>query len=99
MLTSENIHGGVSHRLHELVARLPDENPLKAKLQAIVRLEDYATSFRYGTPAGRIQAAPPPDEMAGYITAVRSCLTEAAERFEVDVTEDRPTAKRPQPIR
>jgi HEPN domain-containing protein len=99
VLTSENIHGGVGHRLQELVAKLPDENPLKAKLQAVVRLEDYATSFRYGTPAGRIQDPPPPDEMNSYVSSVRNCLTEAARRFDVDLAEDRPTARRPQPLR
>jgi len=37
---------------------IPDEKPLKPRLRAIQDLTDYATSYRYPRPKGRIKTPP-----------------------------------------
>ena len=54
VLTSEKVHAGVRHQLDEMVAAIPDENPIKPRLLALQHLSTYATSYRYTTPTGRI---------------------------------------------
>lgn len=62
VLTSEGIQGGIRHELPELVAKIPDANPVKL-LRAIERVDAYATSYRYPSPRGRIKSAPTPAEI------------------------------------
>jgi HEPN domain-containing protein len=99
VLTSEGKHGGIKHRLDEMVDLVPEENPIKPALRAIEELSAYATTFRYPTPAGRIPDAPEGDELATLLRKVEDALAEAATRFGVDLGKDGQPARRPGPIR
>lgn len=59
---SESIHFGreLNHQLDRMLARVPDENPLKPSLQRISWLEAYATTYRYPKKSGAIAPARPP---------------------------------------
>jgi hypothetical protein len=82
-----------------MVDQLPDENPLKARLAEIAELEPYATTFRYATSSGRVPRALPDMEFVAFSKKVRNVLNEAAQRFGVDLTRERPAAKTVAPLR
>ncbi len=96
VLTSEGKHGGIKHRLGEMVDLVPDENPLKPALRAIEGLSAYATSYRYAAPG--IAAAPPRERLAALMAKVEAALREAVARFGVDLAGKGP-AGRSAPIR
>src|SRR5213594_950967 len=85
VLTSEKIHAGVRHQLDEMVAAIPDENPLKLRLQALQHLSTYATSYRYTTPTGRIPADPPAADVDAAVNAIEGILRDLATRFDVEL--------------
>lgn len=59
ILTSEGIHAGIRHSLRQMVEEsIPDDHPFKSRLAEITVLEDYATAYRYPTPAGRVPTPP-----------------------------------------
>ena len=99
VLTSEGKLAGWKHKLGEMVDQLPDENPLKVRLAEIAELEPYATTFRYATSSGRVPRELPEVEFVAFSKNVRSVLEEAAKRFGVDLTKERPAAKLVAPIR
>jgi len=99
VLTSEGIHGGIKHPLGDMVDKVPDANPRKPALRAIEELGVYATSYRYPTPPGRIVDAPSREETDAYVEKVRDAITQAAARFEVDLTQKNTPARRPSPAR
>lgn len=85
VLTSEGVHAGVKHDLDVLVAKIPDLNPIKPKLQAIEHLSAYATSYRYPTSSGRI---PPPlvgPRLDDALRRTQSALDAAVAYFGVDL--------------
>jgi HEPN domain-containing protein len=93
VLTSEKIHAGVRHQLDEMVGLVPDENPIKPRLRAVQHLATYATSYRYTTPTGRIPADPPTGDVEANAQIIEAALTEAADRFGVDLAAvDKPAA-------
>ena len=99
VLTSENKNAGIKHQLDELVDMIPDENPLKPRLRAIQDLTDYATSYRYPSPKGRIKAAP---DKAGFdreADAVQAALDEAVASFGVELHRPDLPAKSARPPR
>jgi HEPN domain-containing protein len=99
VLTSEGKNAGIKHQLDELVDMIPDENPLKPRLRAIQDLTDYATSYRYPSPKGRIKQ--PPDQ-AGFdqeAKAVQLALDEAVAGFGVDLARADAPARSPLPLR
>jgi len=99
VLTSEQIHAGVRHQLEDMVALIPDENPLKPALRGLQHLATYATSYRYTTPTGRIPDEPSTHVIEENAAKVEAALTEAARRFGVDLDAvDRP-ASNVSPIR
>lgn len=86
VLTSEGIQAGVRHELPDMVAKIPDENPLKPALRAIEHLDAYATAYRYPSPRGRVKAAPTPAELEGDLAKLDAALSELAARFKVDLS-------------
>ncbi len=99
VLTSEGKNAGIKHQLDELVDMVPDENPLKPGLRAIQDLTDYATSYRYPSPKGRIKAPPNAAGFAREADAVQAALADAARRFGVDLTIQDTPAVRATPVR
>ena len=85
VLTSEKIHAGVRHQLEEMVALVPEENPIKPRLRALQHLGTYATAYRYTTPTGRIPAEPSAAQVDATIESIEVALSEAARRFGVDL--------------
>jgi HEPN domain-containing protein len=55
VLTSERIQAGIRHELPDMVAQIPDTNPVKPLLRAIENLDVYATAYRYPSPKGRVK--------------------------------------------
>lgn len=99
VLTSEGKHGGIKHRLDEMVDLVPDENPLKPALRDIEELAAYATAYRYPTTSGRIPDAPSGSEIDSLIKKVEAALGEAVSRFRVDLHKKGAPAGKPGPIR
>jgi HEPN domain-containing protein len=99
VLTSEGKNAGIKHQLDELVDMVPDENPLKPGLRAIQDLTDYAASFRYPSPKGRIKAPPSKAAFEQDAGAVQAALLEAARRFGVDLEKADAPARTAGPIR
>lgn len=99
VLTSEGKNAGIKHQLDELVDMVPDENPLKPGLRAIQDLTDYATSYRYPSPKGRIKAPPSRAAFEQEAGAVQGALQEAARRFGVDLEKADAPARTAGPIR
>ena len=99
VLTSEGKNAGIKHQLDELVDMIPDENPMKPALRAIQDLTDYATSYRYPSPKGRIKAPPSKAAFEQDAGAVQAALQEAARRFGVDLAKADEPARTAGPIR
>lgn len=99
VLTSEGIHAGIRHELPDMVARIPDENPVKPMLRAIEHLGAHATAYRYPSPRGRIRSSPTPAELEVDIAKIEVALSDVVTRFGVDLTKLDTPAANPQPIR
>ncbi len=99
VLTSEGKHAGVGHQLDRMVDMIPDENPIKSLLRAIEGLGVFATSFRYPTVVGRIKDAPSEAEFQRFAEGVEAALSEALDRFKVDVSAANQPAGNADPIR
>lgn len=99
VLTSENKHAGISHKLDLMVAMVPDENPVKSMLQAIEELGDFATAFRYPTSHGRIKDPPGSEEFNRLAELVQKALDETVKHFDVDLTSKSKPAGCTDPIR
>jgi HEPN domain-containing protein len=99
VLTSEGKNAGIKHQLDELVDMIPDENPLKAGLRAIQDLTDYATSYRYPSPKGRIKTPPSRAAFERDADAVQAALEGAARRFGVALDRPDTPARNAGPIR
>jgi|HubBroStandDraft_6_1064221.scaffolds.fasta_scaffold749064_2 HEPN domain-containing protein len=99
VLTSEGKRGGIQHRLDEMVALVPDENPIKPALRELEELAAYATAYRYPASSGRIPNTPPGGEVEALLEKVEAALGEAASRFGVDLAKKGIPAATPAPIR
>lgn len=99
VLSSENKHGGVAHRLQEMVDLIPDENPLKPLLRAIEELASYATTYRYPSSSGNVKPSPSPAEFDRYAGDVEAALTAAVKAFGVDLSKPNTRSSRPEPHR
>jgi HEPN domain-containing protein len=58
LLLHHDIEPGLDHHLDVLVAKLPDNEPWKAKLAPLHKYTPYATTYRYATPGGRVPTSP-----------------------------------------
>ena len=99
VLTSEGKNAGIKHQLDELVNMIPDENPLKSRLRAIQDLTDYATSYRYPSPKGRIKTPPNNAAFERDANAVQAALEEAVHHFGVDLSKPDAPARSAGPVR
>lgn len=86
MLTSEGIQAGIRHELPDMVAKIPDANPVKPLLRAIESLDVYATAYRYPSPKGRVKNPPTPTEVDAYIVSIEAALTEITAQFAIDLS-------------
>ncbi len=99
VLTSEDKHGGIRHKLDMMVDMVPDDNPIKPLLREIEPLGNYATTFRYPTVVGRIKSAPGAEEFSRLADNVEQALNEACSSFDVDLTAENTPAGNAEPIR
>jgi HEPN domain-containing protein len=99
ILTSEGQHAGIGHQLDAMVRALPDEHPMKKSLGDLVELQAFATTFRYGTPVGRVQPPLPATDYARLSGQVRAALGAVLSGFDVDLVAKEPRARRPRPLR
>jgi len=99
VLTSEGKNAGIKHQLDELVDLIPDENPLKPGLRAIQDLTDYATSYRYPSPKGRIKTPPSKAAFEHDADAVQAALEGAAHSLGVDLSKPDAPARSAGPVR
>jgi HEPN domain-containing protein len=58
LLLHHDIEPGLDHHLDVLVAKLPEDEPWKAKLAPLHKYTPYATTYRYATPGGRVPTSP-----------------------------------------
>lgn len=98
VLTSEGIHGGVRHDLRDMVALVPEENPIKPHLVALVPLAAYATAFRYPT-SSRIPASPRPEVLQAHLANVAAALDASAVGFGVELLHPTSPATHRGPLR
>ena len=99
VLTSEGIQAGNRHDLPDMVAKVPDANPVKPLLRALEHPDAYATAFRYPSPSGRIKVPPTGPELDHDIDRIEAALLEVATRFAVDLAHADGPAGTPGPIR
>jgi hypothetical protein len=92
-------NAGIKHQLDELVDMIPDENPLKPGLRAIQDLTDYAMSYRYPSPKGRIKLPPNRATFEAEADAVQAALDAAVRSFGVDLSKPDSPARVSGPIR
>ena len=98
ILTSEGVHANIKHQLDDMVAQVPDANPLKPLLKQIEHLSAYATTYRYATSSGKIKPPPEDATLEADMASVHAVLSATASAFGVDLTQhDQParTAKPP----
>lgn len=88
--TSEDIHieRKDAHQLDTIVRKLPAENPDRATLTAITFLEAYATSYRYGTPTGRVPSTPAFDRIEKALDQVETLIAGLRKHFGVPAGTD-----------
>jgi len=99
VLTSEGIQAGTRHELPDMVAKIPDTNPIKPLLRAVEHLDAYATAYRYPSPRGRVKTPPTPAELDQDIAKIAAVLTEIVARFQIDLSLPDGPAGKPDPIR
>lgn len=99
VLTAEGQHHPKNHQLDEFVAMIPDENPVKPTLKALVHLTRYATSIRYPTETGRILDGPRGSALDAEIDRVALALEAVVARLGVDLERPGTPASTPAPIR
>lgn len=98
VLTSESVHGGISHALGQMVDLLPNENLWKSRLTRLTPLAAFATAYRYPTTA-RVPPAPPREVLVALLDEVDAALKLVAAHFQVDVSSVGAVAKRTAPPR
>lgn len=98
--TAEGIHieRKDAHQLDTIVRKIPEENPDRRALAAITFLEAYATSYRYGTPTGRVPTTPSSDRVEDALAAIDGLIVSLEEHFAIEA-EVGGTASNPVPRR
>lgn len=84
--TSEDIHieRKDAHQLDTIIRRIPPEHPNHATLTSISFLEAYSTSYRYGTPTGRVPTSPPMDRVAAALEQIDTLIAELRRHFDIE---------------
>lgn len=88
-----------NHQLDNMVALLPDACSVKQRLKDLANLTDYATSFRYPSPSGRIPRAPSFEKVTNWINKARALVDLYASHFSVDLSKNEPIAQNTSPFR
>ena len=82
----QSLPRGLQHQLDPAVALVPAANPIKPLLLSFTDLTQYATTFRYPTPGGRLRSVHS-DKLAQPAVAVRAAFAQAVAGFGVDCAE------------
>jgi HEPN domain-containing protein len=84
--TSEDIHieRKDAHQLDTIIRRIPPEHPDQAALTSIGFLEAYSTSYRYGTPTGRVPTSPPMDRVTAALERIDTLLAALRQHFDIE---------------
>ena len=81
LLLHHNIEPGLDHHLDVLVAKLPENEPWKARLAPLHKYTPYATTYRYATPGGRVPASPNSDDVAADASHILALIANARSQF------------------
>ncbi|MER2249199.1 hypothetical protein ABS772_04645 [Methylorubrum podarium] len=86
--TSEDLHieRKDAHQLDTIIRRIPTQHPDHAALSSISFLEAYSTSYRYGTPTGRVPISPPTDRVAAALDEIERLIAELRRHFDVEAS-------------
>lgn len=77
LLIQHDIEPGIDHHLDVLVAKLPDDEPWKAKLAPLHKYTPYATTYRYATPGGRVPTSPEASGVAADAVNIAALIVDA----------------------
>lgn len=105
LFTSEGINTELvrkrsgNHQLEHMLDHLNNECSVKPRLEQVVDLVAYATTYRYPTPSGKLKISPPEKEAKGYYDILVEVLQICTAHFQVNVKEDMPIAGNINPIR
>lgn len=77
ILSAEGIHAGPGHNIGQLVAMLADGHEWKADLMELDFLSQFATTFRYPSETGRVNAAPDRDVLNRYAGLIATFADDA----------------------
>ncbi len=95
------VHRGLratkEHRIDTLVkgaysgepVKLPDADPWRERLLSLEPLSDYATTFRYPTPTGKLKKPPEPAEVVQWAGKIRELVHEARSDLLAEATKER----------
>ena len=85
LLTSEHVHieRKDAHQLDISIDQLPENHPLKRELLSMGYLTEYATTYRYPSPSGRIRPNLPTERFVATLELANSILARAATHFGV----------------
>jgi len=81
LLIHHDIEPGLDHHLDILVAKLPENEPWKARLAPLHKYTPYATTYRYATPGGRVPASPNSDDVAADASHILALIANARSQF------------------
>lgn len=77
LLIHHDIEPGLDHHLDILVAKLPENEPWKARLAPLHKYTPYATTYRYATPGGRVPTSPEADGVAADAAHIFALIADA----------------------
>ncbi len=80
-LLHRGIEAGIEHHLDVLLKKLPDGDPTREALWPLRDYAKFATAFRYPSPRGRLEPAPPKKEIDGVVALIRGHVEEQRERL------------------
>jgi HEPN domain-containing protein len=71
------MHAGKDHNLEALVDGLPEGDEWRPKLEPLMPLSAFATTYRYPSPAGKVKSGPPTAELQKWMDLIAELLVEA----------------------
>ena len=76
VLSQEAIHMTVDHSIDRLVERLPHGHEWRIDLKELDFLSQFATSFRYPSPSGRLPSPPDKATLERYVALIEALSAE-----------------------
>jgi HEPN domain-containing protein len=84
LLFHHDIEPGLDHHLDVLVAKLPEDEPWKARLAPLHKYTPYATTYRYATSGGRVPTSPEASGVAADAAHILALIADARSQFVGD---------------